>query len=43
MASKWLVKSEPDTYSYADLERDGRTVWDGVQIDVTERTRLTGN
>ena len=31
MASKWLVKSEPDTYSYADLERDGATVWDGVR------------
>ena len=27
----WLVKSEPDVYSYADLERDGRTVWDGVR------------
>lgn len=27
----WLVKSEPDTYSYADLERDGTTVWDGVR------------
>ncbi|MET0295734.1 MAG: EVE domain-containing protein [Phenylobacterium sp.] len=27
----WLVKSEPSTYSYADLERDGRTVWDGVR------------
>jgi predicted RNA-binding protein with PUA-like domain len=31
MAAHWLVKSEPDTYSYADLERDGRTVWDGVR------------
>ena len=31
MASHWLVKSEPNTYSYADLERDGRTVWDGVR------------
>ena len=31
MASHWLVKSEPDTYSYADLERDGRTTWDGVR------------
>ncbi|KQW72327.1 ubiquinol-cytochrome C reductase [Phenylobacterium sp. Root77] len=31
VASHWLVKSEPDTYSYADLERDGRTVWDGVR------------
>ena len=31
MTSHWLVKSEPDTYSFADLERDGRTVWDGVR------------
>jgi predicted RNA-binding protein with PUA-like domain len=31
VASRWLVKSEPATYSYADLERDGRTVWDGVR------------
>ena len=30
-ASHWLVKSEPNSYSYADLERDGRTVWDGVR------------
>ncbi|KQX26157.1 MULTISPECIES: EVE domain-containing protein [unclassified Sphingomonas] len=29
--SHWLVKSEPNSYSYADLERDGRTVWDGVR------------
>lgn len=28
--SVWLVKSDPDTYSFADLARDGRTVWDGV-------------
>lgn len=27
----WLVKSEPKTYSFADLQRDGRTVWDGVR------------
>ena len=26
----WLLKTEPDDYSYADLERDGGTVWDGV-------------
>jgi predicted RNA-binding protein with PUA-like domain len=31
VAARWLVKSEPGTYSYADLERDGRTVWDGVR------------
>lgn len=28
--SYWLLKSDPDTYSFDDLERDKRTVWDGV-------------
>lgn len=27
----WLVKSEPSTYSFADLQRDGRTDWTGVR------------
>jgi predicted RNA-binding protein with PUA-like domain len=27
----WLVKSEPETYSWADLVRDGRTDWTGVR------------
>jgi len=27
----WLVKSEPSTYSYDQLEKDGQTVWDGVR------------
>jgi predicted RNA-binding protein with PUA-like domain len=27
----WLVKSEPAKYSFQDLERDGRTTWDGVR------------
>jgi predicted RNA-binding protein with PUA-like domain len=27
----WLVKSEPYKYSFADLQRDGKTVWDGVR------------
>ena len=26
----YLLKSEPEEYSFADLERDGETVWDGV-------------
>ncbi|HEY9787294.1 MAG TPA: EVE domain-containing protein [Candidatus Obscuribacterales bacterium] len=26
----WLLKTEPDCYSFADLERDKKTVWDGV-------------
>jgi predicted RNA-binding protein with PUA-like domain len=26
----WLFKEEPNHYSFADLERDGTTLWDGV-------------
>lgn len=26
-----MLKSEPGTYSWSDLQRDGRTVWDGVR------------
>lgn len=26
----WLLKSEPDVYSYDDLVRDKKTEWDGV-------------
>jgi predicted RNA-binding protein with PUA-like domain len=26
----WLLKTEPDCYAWDDLERDKRTVWDGV-------------
>jgi predicted RNA-binding protein with PUA-like domain len=27
----WLVKSEPETYSWDDLVRDKKTTWDGVR------------
>jgi len=27
----WLLKSEPQKYSWDDLVRDGRTIWDGVR------------
>ena len=27
----WLIKSEPESYSWDDLVRDGRTEWDGVR------------
>jgi predicted RNA-binding protein with PUA-like domain len=27
----WLLKSEPGTYAWADLVRDGSTAWDGVR------------
>ena len=30
MRSNWLFKTEPSSYSFAQLERDGRTTWDGV-------------
>ncbi len=30
MANKWLFKSYPEHYSYDDLERGGKTVWDGI-------------
>ena len=33
----WLLKTEPGTYSYADLEREGRAVWDGVTNPVALR------
>lgn len=29
--AQWLVKSEPGTYAWDDLVRDGKTVWDGVR------------
>ncbi len=27
----WLLKSDPDTYGWTDLLRDGKTSWDGVR------------
>ena len=29
--ARWLMKSEPESYSWADLVRDGGTEWDGVR------------
>ena len=29
--ANWLLKQEPDCYSFADLVRDAATVWDGVK------------
>jgi predicted RNA-binding protein with PUA-like domain len=33
----WLLKTEPKAYGYSDLEREGRTVWDGVKNPVALR------
>jgi len=32
--ARFLVKTEPSTYSFASLQRDKRTVWDGVSNPV---------
>ena len=34
MASDYLLKTEPSEYSFADLQRDKVTVWDGVSNPV---------
>ncbi|MHC5676736.1 EVE domain-containing protein [Nostoc sp.] len=42
----WLLKTEPENYSYFDLERDGTTVWDGVNNSLALkhiRTMLIGD
>jgi predicted RNA-binding protein with PUA-like domain len=28
--ARWLLKTEPEEYAYADLVREGRVAWDGV-------------
>ena len=33
----WLLKTEPSTYSYGDLEKAGKAVWDGVSNPVALR------
>jgi predicted RNA-binding protein with PUA-like domain len=30
MATGWLFKTEPSVYSYQQLEKDKKTMWDGV-------------
>lgn len=31
MPNRWLFKTEPSAYSFQQLERDKKTVWDGVK------------
>jgi predicted RNA-binding protein with PUA-like domain len=31
MANRWLFKTEPSAYSFQQLVKDKRTVWDGVK------------
>jgi predicted RNA-binding protein with PUA-like domain len=37
----WLVKTEPETFSWDDLVRDKKTVWDGVR-NFQARNNLKG-
>ncbi len=37
MSQDYLLKTEPSEYSFADLQRDGETEWDGVSNPVALR------
>jgi len=37
----YLLKTEPAVYSFADLQREGTTVWDGVTNPVAVRNLRT--
>jgi len=35
--AQWLLKEEPESYSYDQLERDGKTVWAGVRNPLAQK------
>ena len=35
--ARFLFKTEPSSYSFADLQREGRAVWDGISNPVALR------
>jgi predicted RNA-binding protein with PUA-like domain len=37
LPSKWLLKSDPEAYSFEDLRREGQTTWDGVSNNLALR------
>ena len=37
MADYYLLKTEPSEYSFADLQKDKETIWDGVSNPVAVR------
>jgi predicted RNA-binding protein with PUA-like domain len=37
MSNEYLLKTEPSEYSFADLQKDGETQWDGVSNPVALR------
>jgi len=41
MGNEYLLKTEPSEYSFADLQKDGETQWDGVKNPVALKN-ITG-
>ena len=37
----WLFKEEPDHYSFADLQKDGSTTWNGIKNPVALKNLRT--
>jgi predicted RNA-binding protein with PUA-like domain len=37
MPNNYLLKTEPSEYSFADLQKDHKTIWDGVSNPVAVR------
>ena len=35
--NRWLVKTDPDTYAFSDLVREGTTRWEGVKNALARR------
>ena len=33
----WLLKTEPGDYSWSDLKKDGKSVWDGVKAPAAQK------
>jgi predicted RNA-binding protein with PUA-like domain len=41
MTNRWLFKTEPSAYSFQQLQKDQKTVWDGVKNNLALK-HLTG-
>jgi predicted RNA-binding protein with PUA-like domain len=37
MVAGWLLKTEPEEYAFADLQREGQAPWDGVRNPQAQR------
>jgi len=39
MANRWLFKTEPSVYSFQQLQKDKKTIWDGVKNNLARKNR----